>query len=760
MSNAPSPTNRTGPTPADFESLSPADSPATPGDSAAATPRRFDSTNETLAQDPGSLQQSIELSIQPGQPPANLPGYRIARPLGEGKYGEVWLAREQNTGKQVAIKFYSTRRGVDWSLLSREVEKLAKLYTSRYVVGLLAVGWDHDPPYYVMEYLENGSLARLLEQGPLRVSEAIRIVTRVAQGLVHAHGSGILHCDLKPANILLDKELEPRLCDFGQSRLVDEQMHSLGTLFYMAPEQADLKAIPDARWDVYAIGALLYHMLIGAPPYRTADTEERLRRCTSLDDRLATYQQIVRTSPRPSAHRQVPGVDPLLADLIDRCLVVNPSRRIPNAQAVVDKLAARERFRTRRPLIVLGLVLPLLLLVSLAPLAAEMMRVAVESARTNLTSRVLESNELSASLLADGISREIRDRLDELTSIADEDETRQLVSEYVKRPLAERGPLVQHLSAHKTAIDKRRRQRIRQLDASWFLTDARGWQRWHDSASDATRTIDESFAHRDYFHGQNREYSKDAVPAGIEPLRSPHISQIYQSTSTGRFRVALSVPVWEPSEDGQKRKVSGVLARTVDLNQLLLEYEQLLDDGRVDAGSRVIALADGRNGWKLLAHRWLSTNLPQLSPDEFEQLRLEPRIAAQLQQLVDGSDVEERMDRTADYFDPTGLLAPEKFGGAWMAAFSRVGEETGWVAIVQERKDQALAPVEDMQRQLFFYGVLAAGFASLLVAGTWWMVVRLLNDAGARRSRTSPTPRDATEGSLSLTIPKGATDGV
>src|SRR6188768_1387875 len=120
-----------------------------------------------------------------------------------------------------------------------------------------------------MEYLERGSLDDRLQSGPMSVTEAVGAFRDIAVGLVHAHDKGVLHCDLKPGNVLLDQDHRPRLADFGQARLSHEQTPALGTLFYMAPEQADLSAVPDARWDVYALGALLYSMLTGEPPQRT-----------------------------------------------------------------------------------------------------------------------------------------------------------------------------------------------------------------------------------------------------------------------------------------------------------------------------------------------------------------------------------------------------------------------------------------------------------------------------------------------------------
>ena len=387
------------------------------------------------------------------------------------------MARELNTGKLVAVKFYANRRGVDWSLLGREVEKLAVLYTSHNIVGLLGVGWDHDPPYYVMEFLGSGSLADRLSQGPLPAADAVRIATRIAQALVHAHGSGILHCDLKPANVLLDRDGEPRLCDFGQSRLVDERSPALGTLFYMAPEQADLKAVPDARWDVYGLGAFLHHMLTGSPPHRTPMADEQLQRADGLEAQLAAYRKIVTDGPKPMQHRRVPGVDAQLADLIDRCLAASPTHRLPNAQAVLDRLTERERQRSRRPLLLLGLVLPLLLLLFTAPLAWRAMYDAVSTARSNLTRRALESDVLSVNLLANNLEHDLIDRQQEFDRIAADPELRELVAKYARLPREDRRPLMEKLDRLRAENRAHRKSLGRTDDTSWFLQDASGFQR-------------------------------------------------------------------------------------------------------------------------------------------------------------------------------------------------------------------------------------------------------------------------------------------
>ncbi|MBI1347467.1 protein kinase [bacterium] len=687
---------------------------------------------ETQDYDTAAHEQAVRLSAAQDVPPSTVPGYEVLKRIGAGKFGSVWLAREHNTGKQVAIKFYSQRRGVDWALLGREVEKLAVLYTSRNIVGLISVGWEHDPPYYVMEYLENGSLAQRLDAGPVSIAEAVRMTTRIAQALVHAHGSGILHCDIKPANILLDQDDEPRLCDFGQSRLADERSHSLGTLFYMAPEQADLHAVPDARWDVYALGALLFHLLVGHPPHRSDIQEQRLREARSLAERLEIYRHIIKTAPRPQQHRQISGVDTALAELVDRCLAVDPARRLPNPQAVVDRLQQRERQRARRPLILAGIVLPVLLVLSIMPFALDALRDTVTTSRANLISRAQESDALSAKLLAGSLQRELDDRLNELLAIAEDDTVRQLVQSQASQPRSERQELFALLDRRKHQVELRRAELQRSLDASWFLQDAEGYQRWRSPLSE---TIDEAFPCRDYFHGQGGRIPASDDDAtddcmNLAPITSPHVSTPYSSRTSQQWKIALSVPVWPPGEDEvSTAPVQGVLARSLNLSSLLADYQKGLATDHDDRAPRYLALVDARSGI-LLAHPWLTADHLEPLTDLEEDLRVEASLSARLADWVTNANPtmnDEAALRLDHYHDPVSRLAPEEYGGDWIAAMALIGD-TGWVAIVQERRGPVVAPVETLRDRLVTSGVIGMLVMTGLIGCMWWLIMSLMSD--------------------------------
>ena len=677
--------------------------------------------NDTLRQTPTSLEHSRELSNLKYHPPADVPGYRVLHCLGEGAYGSVWLARENNTGKRVAIKFYSHRRGLDWSLLNREVEKLAVLYTSRNIVGLLDVGWDSDPPFYVMEYLENGSLAAFLSGGSMPVHEAVRIGKSILHALVHAHNSGILHCDLKPANVLLDADFEPRLCDFGQSRLSNEQNPALGTLFYMAPEQADMKAVPDARWDVYALGALLYQLLCGEPPYRTPENEARIRASSTLEERLKTYREVIRQSPSPLGHYRVPGVDRRLAEIVDRCLHPDPDQRAANAQAVLNMLEARDRQRARRPLIILGGFGPVLLFAAMIPFTLDWMQSSVETAETNITQRALESDVVSANILAKSVQTELDDRLTELVRIAAQTDVREAIEAVTisESKWQNRGEFKQILDRAKVGIDELRTDHGRELDTSWFFTDANGVLRWRHEES--SNVMDRSFAHRDYFHGRGLEYDRDSVPEDIRPIQKPHISLSFRSAETQKMMVAISVPVWEQ----QGKEVIGVLARTSHHGELLAAYKSNISGSTVSATdsdaniNRLIALVDNRS-WEFLDHQSMMGKTNGHSVDE---VTVDQPTQELLSKFATGKiPAAQSMD---EYIDPFGEEEPE-YAGRWLAAFAPVGD-VRWTVIVQERRDIALRPVQEMKRRLLRYGAGALVVGCILIGGLWFLVLRFLN---------------------------------
>ena len=116
--------------------------------------------------------------------------------------------------------FTCVARSDDIELLQREVEKLVALSADRYVVQLVDVNWQAQPPYFVMDYFEHGSLEDLLKtEQTLPVTQAEDLFTEIATGMMHLHGKGIFHCDLKPGNILLDPDGKPRIADFGQARV-------------------------------------------------------------------------------------------------------------------------------------------------------------------------------------------------------------------------------------------------------------------------------------------------------------------------------------------------------------------------------------------------------------------------------------------------------------------------------------------------------------------------------------------------------------
>jgi hypothetical protein len=720
------------------------------------------SFDPTVPQGGQERRHSLEMSLQRAHPPTQVSGYEPERFLGGGAYGEVWVAIEKNTGRRVAIKFYAHRGGLDWSLLSREVEKLAFLFADRYVVQLIGVGWEADPPYYIMEYLERGSLAERIQAGPIPVAEAVELFRDVAIGLVHAHGKGVLHCDLKPANILLDQDQKPRLADFGQSRLSHEQAPALGTLFYMAPEQADLKAQPDARWDVYALGALLYCMLTGSPPHRTAEAAEQLEKAEDLDQRLAFYRRLIRHSPPPTAHRQIAGVDRVLAEIVDRCLAVDPARRYPNVQAVLAALDARNAQRARRPMMVLGAVGPALLLAVVALFAWRGFSAAVERSERALTARALETNHFAAQYVARTAANELERRFEAVEQVASSERFRDAIIETINQPeiqgllktlsdpnLTEEqlDPLREQFRQHPArkrlqrefesipAVAARAAKKEAGVEgvASWFFCEANGVSTIRVPES---LTLGKDFAWRSFFHEGNTEKPRSWRPQPSERLRETKPSDVFLSQASDHWIVAIATPVWDGSPE---KTFLGVVALTVEVGRFM----ELQGDGEQFA--TLVDWREGKHKGMVLQHplfRQLHAELGKV-PDRFQEYRVTP------------DDLPNTPERTQRFYDPLGDDPKgQKYDRHWLAQMQPVvvrGKDSGWIIIVQEAYDKAIgATLAELRAELVHFGVGAALMIVLVMLGLWVLALRLLRETG-------PLPQQSTPSAATERAPGGVT---
>lgn len=257
------------------------------------------------------------------------PGYELGPRIGVGAFGEVFAGRQLASGQAVAMKF--VRRG---SL--DELGKLVKVGEHPYVVPLLDAELNRQPPCLVMPLLAS-SLGSL--KPPLDPATAARWLEQVAEALRFIHARGLIHCDLKPDNILLDEQGAARLTDFGQSRTRGETSR-FGTLFFMPPEQVTAALnqdfAPETTWDFYALGATFYWALTGRVPRYL-----ELPSGTQILDMLWLYRRRLKQERLVPLRSLNPEVDVRLALIIERCLELSPARRYKNASDLVEDLALR-----------------------------------------------------------------------------------------------------------------------------------------------------------------------------------------------------------------------------------------------------------------------------------------------------------------------------------------------------------------------------------------------------------------------------------
>lgn len=262
--------------------------------------------------------------------PQQLGPYRLDSPLGKGGMGTVYAAVEVHTGERAAVKVLSAALGREEGFLDRfsaEIESLRKLRHPN-IVRLLGFGEEDGVHYYAMELVAGHSLEDELRAGA-RYSwrQTADIGAQVCRALRHAHDRGVIHRDVKPANLLLSPDGTVKLSDFGIAKLFGSSGLTgdgvLGTADYMSPEQADGRPVTH-RCDLYSLGSVMYALLAGRPPFLAKSVVEMLQ--------LQRYAE-----PEP-IHRLVRGVPDEFEQLLDLLLQKEPERRVPTALALARRL--------------------------------------------------------------------------------------------------------------------------------------------------------------------------------------------------------------------------------------------------------------------------------------------------------------------------------------------------------------------------------------------------------------------------------------
>lgn len=259
--------------------------------------------------------------------------YKILAPIGTGGSSQVYLAEDTALHREVAIKVLDPDAAADAStrkMFVKEARALASL-SHPSIVSIYDVGEVDGVPYIVMEHLPGGNLKQRIERsGPLSAIQAVTHTVEIANGLAFAHSKGIVHADLKPSNILFDSSDHAKVCDFGIARTPQEDADTpqlFATAMYVAPERVEGKTATPAT-DVYGLGLLLYEMLVGKPPFVSANAAVLLR------------DHVVRV-PVPPSHLR-PSLVKELDTVVLKALAKEPRLRYQKASEMAQALVSIE----------------------------------------------------------------------------------------------------------------------------------------------------------------------------------------------------------------------------------------------------------------------------------------------------------------------------------------------------------------------------------------------------------------------------------
>jgi serine/threonine-protein kinase len=594
--------------------------------------------------------------------------YELIERIARGGMGVVWKARKQGIDRLVALKMVHGGEFADEEALIRfraEAEAAAGLDHPN-IVPIYDVGEHDGCPWFTMRLMQ-GSLADQLPRERADVRSECALVATLARAVHYGHQRQVLHRDLKPGNILLDAEGTPSVSDFGTAKRLERSANLtrtgavLGTPGYMAPEQAlgQVNGLTAAT-DVHGLGAILYELLTGRPPF-SAESDERLLR------------MVIEAEPaRPRSLAQ--GIDRDVETICLKCLEKAPDRRYASAQALAEDLErylrgenieARAigptlrawRWSGRHP--VAAGTGALVLIATVTALFASLQQ--EERSRRE----ILAANAYAARMAASTIVLQLRQD-------AEAFQVRQYADQ-VQRPAQDPALIAM--------LEGRRYDALLQSPLPVGVAMPRGL-----SAFDSWLVLDEGGIARARWPGGDfaSDFSRRDLFLGAQALaragkRTVHVSHVFPDERDGRARFAFSTPMF-----GSDGTMVGVIAALVSAEAALGSI-QLNVAGRTGA---LIGPRDGTDEYLFLFHDGLSSK--QLSAFDGRQLAEPARLkgtrirpTGEQLRIADPG----RTGLADHYLDPV-----PGYGGRWLAGMAPVGD-TGFVVIVQTRYEVVVEPI-------------------------------------------------------------------
>lgn len=658
--------------------------------------------------------------------PQRLGNYELGEMIGAGGMGNVYKARHSQFGKLRAIKLIKPElmSGGGESAVRRfyqEVRATGSLEHPNLVVAIDSSSPKDSQHYLVMEYIDGIGVDGLLTgKNRLSVGAACEIARQAALGLEHLAAQGLVHRDVKPSNLMLTLRDDPestagaatelaktavvKLMDLGlallgggdRERITRVDHGGMGTGYYMSPEQWRTTSV-DIRADIYSLGCTLFHLVTGAPPFAESDLKPQkahereptprasrdsdaspeldalLQRMMAKkpDDRpqrpLEVALQLEALADRESLTEMVKGFDTESPTLVERPVFDTRAAR----QAVIDARGQKQRGSTLSKAAEHARWIAPTLIALVAGVVAVNLAWLFNDLRDQMLAKHQETLVSTASTTADYLAGQIERRFEQLEDKARSADLIGWMEAINTDP--NNGDL--WTAPQQWIVGEKSRADSRFKSDSWFITDKSGVQ---IARAPPKSTIGDSFAFRDYFHGQG--YNDQAsAPPDAQPtiIIEDHLSRVYASSKTGELKVAFSTPIYN-GKRGRGREVIGLLAMSVELGQFkALEEQRLSRDERDTVTEIELLLADLRPDFVsqekgrglVLHHRSLR--------ERREAVRLTP-------ELIDAVTTAPSGSMLGDYADPFGR--PELYWGAVSAVkiTSPSSVETNWVIIAQE----------------------------------------------------------------------------